>query len=343
MISQQSSTSLNNQLSNASSSHLDKLDEQKPSMLTVFLVGLSSDFTADMLKNHFIYNLKMTSILEVNMPKINKSHNRHSKQKFLGCGTMTLTNEKELKMMLRAGSYKFKGRKFFVKPYLVGDALSKFKEQIQKKRVFVHNIPKGVSNEQLGEIFMCFGDVEDSYLIRSNKCRKYKASPRKYGYVIFEREEDAKRAIRAKRIMHKGHKLLVMPFTKKDQKTSNQNNHSKRNTTSSPYEQVRRQQPHMSTQNSIKYKNSLEMDAPSNPQKYAKQPQIQECSDSSSSKQETSETMREILSVSKRINCHHIPGNYKFNPKPNKVKVNYPYSYRYPVYSYRVTPYAYMY
>jgi RNA recognition motif-containing protein len=156
------------------------------------------------------------------MPKVNKNTAKQSKQKFLGCGTMTLTNKRDHDNLLKAGSFKFKGRKFFIKPYLVGEELAKFKEQIHRKRVFVHNIPKGISNEKLGEIFHVFGEVEDSYLIRSNKCRKYKASTRKYGYVIFAREEDARRAIRAKRVMHNSHKLLIMPFTKKDKRGGNQ-------------------------------------------------------------------------------------------------------------------------
>ena len=126
-----------------------------------------------------------------------------------------LGEKSEFDHLIREGSYYFRGRKFFVKPFLEGRELQKYKEEIQKRRVFVHNIPNKMSNEDLGELFASFGDVEDSYIIRSNQSNKYQASSRKYGYVIFFTEEDASKAVRAKKITHQNAKLIILPFEKK--------------------------------------------------------------------------------------------------------------------------------
>lgn len=72
-----------------------------------------------------------------------------------------------------------------------------------------------MENEELGDIFSYFGEVEDSYIIRSNQSQKYKSSARKYGFVIFCREEDASKAIKAKKVVHKSVKFIIMPYEKK--------------------------------------------------------------------------------------------------------------------------------
>jgi len=59
-----------------------------------------------------------------------------------------------------------------------------------------------MDNDGLGRLFSVFGEVEDSYIIRSNQSSKFKQSAKKYGYVIFVKEIDAAKAIEAKKLMH---------------------------------------------------------------------------------------------------------------------------------------------
>ena len=76
-----------------------------------------------------------------------------------------MTNRVEHDDILSKSSFFFKDRTFFVKPYLSGEDLAKFKLNIARRRVFVHNIPAIVTNDNLGSIFKIFGPVEDAYLI----------------------------------------------------------------------------------------------------------------------------------------------------------------------------------
>lgn len=306
-------TALNNTQKPIQDSNVNQnsLNTQNPNTHTVFLVGLSSDFTSDSLKNHFIYNLKYISVIEVNMPKVNRGAHRNTKQKFLGCGTMTLTDKRELQSLLKVGSFKFKGRKFFIKPYLVGEELAKFKEKIHKRRIFVHNIPKGVTNEELGEIFSCFGEVEDSYLIRSNKSKKYKASPQKYGYVIFKEEVDASTAIFASRVIYKSHKLLIKPFSKKEKKGRHSKIHPIAKLNFGSYTHLKQTKKLPPTQDSFRFQQSAEYDSSQNPLS----PMTITGAKFSSvcRKVRQKDTMMEILEVSQRISSLFLPGNYRFN------------------------------
>lgn len=77
-----------------------------------------------------------------------------------------------------------------------------------------------MNNDDLGILFDCFGAVEDSYIIRSNQSNRYKSSSKKYGYVIFYKEEDAQKAIQAKKLMYKSIKLIILPFEKKQDQSS---------------------------------------------------------------------------------------------------------------------------
>jgi RNA recognition motif-containing protein len=127
---------------------------------------------------------------------------------------MWLTSKQEHDHILSQSSFYLKGRKFFVKPYLVGEELQQFKENIKKRRVFVHNIPSNVSNTNLGTIMEIFGPVEDSYLIYDQHLpfNKKNFKSKRFGYVIFEKEADAQMAIISSKVIYGDKKLLILPF-----------------------------------------------------------------------------------------------------------------------------------
>ena len=200
----------------------NKSKDNQPETFKVFLVGLSQKFTSEMLEFHFKIKLNYKSISSIEIHKVTKKQRNKPGKSFKGCGTITLFSKNERDHMLLVGNYTYKERTFFVKPYYVGDDLKKYKEEIHRRRIYIHNIPDHLSNEQLGEIFAFFGQVEDSFLIRNNDQQQQKSSNKKFGYVIFFEEQDAVKAVKKGSLMYMSNKLIIKAFSQNIQITKPQ-------------------------------------------------------------------------------------------------------------------------
>lgn len=74
------------------------------------------------------------------------------------------------------------------------------------KKLFVGNIEWGVTDEQLKELFAAHGAVEEAVIIKD----KFSGRPKGFGFVTFENDEDADKAIEALNDHElSGRKLLV--------------------------------------------------------------------------------------------------------------------------------------
>ncbi len=62
---------------------------------------------------------------------------------------------------------------------------------MDKKKLFVGNLPWSLNNDSLKELFSQFGEVIEAIVIMDNMAGRSKG----FGFVTFANEEDAKRAI----------------------------------------------------------------------------------------------------------------------------------------------------
>lgn len=86
-------------------------------------------------------------------------------------------------------------------------------EDKNKKRLFIGGIPKSATDNQLKRIFEKFGKVRTAYTIVD-----YEGKSKYFGYVDFEEEEGAKKALDARPIKIKGRVLDVKQFEKPGEK-----------------------------------------------------------------------------------------------------------------------------
>lgn len=61
------------------------------------------------------------------------------------------------------------------------------------KKLFVGNLPLGMTDNQLGEIFSAYGVVTSTNIVVD----KYSKSSKGFGFVEFENDEDAAKAMEA--------------------------------------------------------------------------------------------------------------------------------------------------
>lgn len=59
------------------------------------------------------------------------------------------------------------------------------------KKLFVGNLSWGIDNAQLEELFSSIGPIEDAFILKDRETKR----SRGFGFVTFESDEDAERAI----------------------------------------------------------------------------------------------------------------------------------------------------
>lgn len=113
-----------------------------------------------------------------------------------------------------------KGRLLKVMPYLTGEQRRKQKESLDRRRLFVSNLPKKCQDRELQIFFSGFGEVESAYRVVEESTRK----PRDYGYLTFSDEAAAQLVLSKSPLLFKGANLIIDCFTKNKQ--SNQHHQS---------------------------------------------------------------------------------------------------------------------
>ena len=146
----------------------------------VFLAGLSLDFTSDVLLAYF--RSRYRSIVSVDLVKPKKAKNGPKKLNNKGSGFMQIGEPEEARAILARRNYSIGGRSFLVKEFKSGAELRKFKKNLAKRRIFLHNIGPEVANEDLRGFFGGFVDVEDAYIINLKGGGAF--SRFRYGYLI---------------------------------------------------------------------------------------------------------------------------------------------------------------
>lgn len=117
------------------------------------------------------------------------SHSKNGKnQNSSGINTSTPNSallecsSKAMKEAILNNVHFFANKAIRVRRYMEEKELIQYIKQIRYTRIFVDNIPKYLTNEQLKEFFENFGPVKSAYITGDGK----QSSKTKFGYVIFE-------------------------------------------------------------------------------------------------------------------------------------------------------------
>ena len=128
----------------------------------VFLAGVAFDFTEKDLYQFFGPQYSSIQSIDLIKQKKNKRLNK-------GCGFMELTDAAEVADLLAREHFSFNGREFLVKEYKKGGDLEESKKDFIKRRLFIQNVHKKITNKQLRNFFGGLVNLEDAYLIKTDK------------------------------------------------------------------------------------------------------------------------------------------------------------------------------
>ena len=171
----------------------------------VFVSGLSGHCSeADILR---FLKKKVEGVVSVSLPKRSNS----------GFAFIHMKDEESKRKILEIRNLKFRKRNLTMKQYLGGEQLTKFKKNLNKRRLFVYSIPLKTKDSELKDLFSKYGEVENAYMIRD--CRTKKA--RSYGYVLFRSQEVAEHVASLKKIPFMKKRIKVqmheVPESQQDQ------------------------------------------------------------------------------------------------------------------------------
>ena len=106
------------------------------------------------------------------------------------------------------------GRNIFKEPFFQGKDLDNKKKRFLAKRIFISNIPDKMTSQQIADLFSRFGAIQIAYRIVSSG-----GDQKSFGFVLFEKNEDAQRCHKAKRVKFGKVFIYCRFFTKaKDEK-----------------------------------------------------------------------------------------------------------------------------
>lgn len=172
----------------------------------IFLVGLSKDQGIKQLTAFFSNNYK--SFLKVEMKRRNKRSG-----KITGYAFLSVSSKKDYDHIVGKEKFQLFGRSFFAKPYLKGDKLANFKQNVNKRRIFMFGLPSPLSDTEL-EIRLreVFGHLECAFVVENNQTR---INGKGLGYATFDSPEAAQKAIRRGEFEMNGKYVRVVEFNKK--------------------------------------------------------------------------------------------------------------------------------
>lgn len=114
----------------------------------------------------------------------------------------------------------FEGRRLECRPQMEKAELEKYKREHSKRRIYVYNILAKTKDSELKTLFeRNIGPVESAYCIRKEKRSKNGLI---FGYVLFEKIEDAKKAVEFGKLNLRGQIIKINEFI--DKQTQNRVN-----------------------------------------------------------------------------------------------------------------------
>ena len=150
--------------------------------LKVFIGCLTKDIGLEELTSYFSKIVQFEHIELKSKKILGKDKSREHEVHF---AVMTCTSPKSRDMVLSC-KHKINQKNVKVTPYLENNELDKYVQNIKNCRIYIKKLPKEIEDEELKRIFSQFGVVLNAYSVQGSKVRR----KWKYGYVVFEDEED---------------------------------------------------------------------------------------------------------------------------------------------------------
>jgi RNA recognition motif-containing protein len=126
-----------------------------------------------------------------------------------GFGFLKLTDEHQVKLVL-AEEHMIEGYLIKCEQYLGNEEPQPIKNSLRRRRLFIRNLKKSITDSELLEHFSKFGEVESAYSVKAHASHK----ARSFGYVTFKIEEPALLLIKAGKLLIKGVEISIHPFRK---------------------------------------------------------------------------------------------------------------------------------
>ena len=167
----------------------------------VYVGSIPGTLTEEMLVQHF------QSIVPDSDFTLVRSSIRHSSTG--GFGFLTLPTAEDVKKVLTI-EHNFDGKLLKCEEYLTGDDLVAYRQKLRSRRVFIRNIKKCITDQDIEDFFSQFGKVESAYVVKVHSSNK----SRSFGYVTFEQEVPAQTLVQMQTVEIKGIKVFVHPFQK---------------------------------------------------------------------------------------------------------------------------------
>jgi RNA recognition motif-containing protein len=134
-------------------------------------------------------------------------------KRFDGTGVITLSDASEKAVILETGTFSNLNRIFHAKPFLKGEELERFKQNVYQRRVFVNFVPQYLSDSDLRLKFSVFGEIEDAYLIKDGS--KSGKKSKGYGFVVFKNKSSADQAIKTGFLTIGSTNVKIQPYAKR--------------------------------------------------------------------------------------------------------------------------------
>lgn len=162
---------------------------------TIFVGGLPGTAEKSAICRHFsrfgnIENIKL---------KLDKKSNLSK-----GYALVTFLKQVSYEAAIKVPEHYLFSRCISCQPFLEGEKLSSYLEDLNSRRLFVKYIPKSYNNQEFEDLFRKYGDVDFGYVVKDPKT----ARSRGFGYITFKKSQDAIRIQKMRCIKLKGNKKM---------------------------------------------------------------------------------------------------------------------------------------
>ena len=171
---------------------------EKPTTSTetykIFLSGLTKQTKKRALSSFFqeLY----PSIKQI---KVKDYHKKLKKKK--GFAILTLASKRDFLALLNTKTFYFEGQKLTADPHLEGERLKRHKSEVNRRKVYISDIPDEVDEEDIAGVLGGIGRLELVNIVRfKDKMNQI----RHYGFATFLTENDALLVIRKEQVRVKG-------------------------------------------------------------------------------------------------------------------------------------------
>lgn len=171
---------------------------------TIFIGGLPGTTDEMTLKEHF------SSFGEIEKIEL-KTDRRSNLSK--GYSLITFKAPEAYESAIRVPDHFLFARTISCQPFLKGEDLNKYLEDLNSRRLFVKYIPKNFNNKEFEDLFQHFGEVDFGYVVKDPKSGR----SRGFGYITFKHQKDAQKIQKVRCLKLEGNKKLkIFPYKRRN-------------------------------------------------------------------------------------------------------------------------------